>query len=91
MSRYALPIAALFGFLLSGIIFAAHANDRVPNAAERASIEDTLKQAGYVSWEEIEFDDGVWEVDDARKEGSTVKYDLKISPENWQIVKVRED
>jgi hypothetical protein len=91
MSRYALPIAALFGFALSGIIFAAHAADRLPNAAEKTSIESTFKAAGYVTWEEIEFDDGVWEVDDARKEAGAVDYDIKISPDNWKVVTVRED
>lgn len=91
MSRYTLPLAALVGFALSGIIFAAHAAERLPNASERTSIEAVLKEAGYVTWEEIEFDDGFWEVDDARKQGSNIDYDLKIRPESWKIVKVRED
>src|SRR3546814_10791789 len=53
--------------------------DRDANAEERAAIEKVLRAQGFVSWEEIELDDGRWEVDDAR-DAKGVEYDLKIDP-----------
>jgi len=35
--------------------------DRPPDAAERAAIETVLKANGFVSWDEIELDDGYWD------------------------------
>ncbi len=59
--------------------------DREPTAEERPRIESTLRQLGYQSWEEIEFDDGRWEVDDARHaDGKT--YDLDLDPETLAVV-----
>lgn len=61
-------------------------DDRAPTAAERAAIETVLRQAGFVSWDEIELDDGLWEVDDARTaEGR--EYDLKLRPGSLEIVR----
>jgi hypothetical protein len=60
--------------------------DRAPNAEERDRIESVLRMDGYISWEEIELDDGVWEVDDARHEDGR-KYDLELDPASLQIVK----
>ena len=51
--------------------------DRRPNTQERASLADVLHANGYVSWKEIEWDDGRWEVDDARHKSGKV-YDLDI-------------
>lgn len=65
-------------------------DDRVPTAAERSSIEDALRAAGYTSWEEIEFDDGRWEVDDAKKDDNR-EFDVKLDPESFEIVSTRED
>ncbi len=42
-----------------------------------ASIADVLRANGFVSWREIERDDGGWEVDDARHTSGRV-YDLDI-------------
>lgn len=33
--------------------------DRPPTPEERTQIEQVLRDAGYVTWEEIEFDDGL--------------------------------
>lgn len=64
--------------------------DRAPTAEERQKIEATLKTEGFVSWEEIEFDDGRFEVDDARdKDG--VEYDLKLDPKTFKIVRRTRD
>ncbi len=66
-------------------------DDRQPSMQERAAIEKSVKAAGYVSWEEVEFDDGMWEVDDARRAGSNVDYDLKLDPNSYDITASRED
>ncbi|MEA3537920.1 MAG: PepSY domain-containing protein [Pseudomonadota bacterium] len=62
--------------------------DRKPSASELEKLTATLRAAGYTSWEEIELDDdGPWfEVDDARKADGT-RWDLKLSPSDFQIAK----
>ncbi len=64
--------------------------DRPPNAQERSSIEAALKAAGFNVWEEIENDDGKWEVDDAvHADGHT--YDLELDLTSYAIVKKERD
>lgn len=59
---------------------------RDPNPRERARIEQVLRQAGFVRWDDIELDDGLWEVDDARtRDGG--EYDLKIDTRTMRIVR----
>lgn len=66
--------------------------DRAPTASERTAIERVLRQAGFVSWEQIELDDDGprWEVDDARTRAG-VRYDVKIDPRTLRIVKRERD
>ena len=60
-------------------------DDRPPTTQERAAIEQVLRKEGFVRWDEIELDDGVWEVDDARTaEGR--EYDLKLRPGSLEII-----
>lgn len=66
-------------------------DDRMPTADELSSIETVLTDAGYTIWEEIEFDDGLWEVDDARKGDAVEEYDLKLQPDTFAIVSERVD
>jgi len=77
--------------LAAGLSFsslAAHAaDDRAPTAEERTAIEQVLSSAGYTAWEEIELDDGLWEVDDAiGADGREV--DLKLDPATLAIVEI---
>ncbi len=65
-------------------------DDRMPTSAELAKITASLQAAGYTSWEEIEFDDGRWEVDDAIAADGK-EYDLKLDPQNFEIVSTRLD
>ena len=60
--------------------------DREPTAQERTQIEQTLRSQGYSSWEGIEYDDDMWEVDDAQHTDGR-KYDLKVDPKSYQIIK----
>lgn len=64
--------------------------DREPNAEERARIEAAVRAAGYQRWEEIELDDGVWEVDDAIDAAGN-EWDLKLDPTSMAIVRRTED
>lgn len=82
------PLSAAACFLL--VAATSPCTDRLPNESERAAIKLVLRGNGFVHWEEIELDDGQWEVDDARlRDGST--YDLKLAPETLRIVRrVRE-
>jgi hypothetical protein len=77
------PIA----FTLAALAFTAGTAfaDRAPTPEEAAQIEATLKEQGYVSWEEIEMDDGMWEVDDAR-DAQGREFDLKLDPRTLKIV-----
>ena len=59
---------------------------RDPNPRERARVEQVLRQAGFVRWDDIELDDGLWEVDDARARNGG-EYDLKIDPRSMRIVR----
>lgn len=59
---------------------------RDPNSRERARVEQVLRQAGFVRWDDIELDDGLWEVDDARARNGG-EYDLKIDPRSMRIVR----
>jgi len=72
------------------LVFAAPVladDDRKPNAQELTAIEAVLRDAGYVSWNEIELDDGVWEVDDARK-ADGAEHDLELDPTSLEIVDI---
>lgn len=50
---------------------------REPTAEERARIESVLRAEGFTRWDDIEFDDGKWEIDDAvDADGQTWDLDL---------------
>lgn len=85
-------LAALsFALFVSGFGSSALAtDDRLPTPEELANITASLQAAGYTSWEEIEFDDGRWEVDDAIAADGQ-EYDLKLDPQTFEIVSTRLD
>jgi hypothetical protein len=74
MKRILLSIAVL----ALAPAFAALAADRPPTAEERTRIEGVLRAAGFTAWEEIELDDGVWEIDDAVGADGR-RYDVKLN------------
>lgn len=74
--------AALAGLALGATAALA---DRAPTPEERARIEAALNEQGYVSWEEIELDDGRWEVDDAR-DAKGREFDLELDPDTLRVV-----
>ncbi|WP_136650269.1 PepSY domain-containing protein [Paracoccus aeridis] len=84
----------MFG-LLSAILLAvaplspALADDRDPTAEELGKIEAALRAEGFTAWEEIELDDGVWEVDDAVS-GDGLKYDVVLD-QSFAVIAREED
>jgi len=70
-------------------VSAASAEDRAPTAEELTQIEEALRADGFTSWEDVEFDDGVWEVDDALP-GDGLKYDVRLD-QTFTIIDREED
>ena len=63
---------------------------RDPSPDERAQVEEALRRLGYVHWDEIEFDDGAWEVDDAR-DAEGREWDLKLRAETFEVIEREAD
>ena len=80
-------LAVLF---LGGLLPHAALAGRAPTDAERKAIGIELKAHGFVSWGEIELDDGLWEVDDAKSQ-SGLEYELYVEPETYTIVRRERD
>jgi len=85
------PRSLLLAPALAALLFAAPARaDRDPTPEERALIEARLTALGFVAWDDIELDDGVWEVDDARTAAGQ-EYDLDLHPETLEVLKQERD
>ncbi len=83
-------ISTAAAMALLGVFAMPAAADRAPNAEERAAIEQVLRAEGFTRWDEIELDDGRWEVDDAvHRDGG--EYDLELEPTTYKIVKRDRD
>ena len=53
-------------------------------------VKHALHKMGFVSWDEIEWERGLWEVDDAvRADGS--QWDLKLDPKTLDVVKRKKE
>ncbi|PWL17440.1 hypothetical protein DKP76_11725 [Falsochrobactrum shanghaiense] len=85
-SSLAFAVSFTVAVLASSVALA----DRHPNAEERQKIDAALTAAGYSSWGEVELDDKVWEVDDARHSDGQ-RYDLKLDPATLEIIKKERD
>lgn len=66
---------------------AADDDDRAMGPDDLSRLESALRDAGYTSWEEIERDDGGFEVDDARAPDGRER-DLWVDGTTFEI---RED
>lgn len=82
-----LPLAA--ALLFAPLSSARADDDRPPAPQELAQIEQVLRAEGFTRWDEIELDDGVWEVDDAIGSNGT-EYDLKLN-QQFQIIEREPD
>lgn len=90
MKRFPLPMIAAAAVAVLTHTAPVFASDRAPTAEERTRIEAAVRAAGYKSWEEIELDDGLWEVDDA-VDAQGKPWDLKLDPTSMTIVKRTAD
>ncbi len=84
--RFKLALAAA---IFVAPVTAALAEDRAPTPEERAQIEEVLRSEGFSQWDDIELDDGVWEVDDAIGSDGN-EYDLKLN-QQFQIIEREQD
>jgi hypothetical protein len=87
ITRVAVPFAAALMILLADRPAFA---DRPPTPDERVRIEAMLRSLGFESWGEIEFDDGHWEVDDARRPDGK-EFDLKLEADTLRVLEQEED
>lgn len=81
-----LKLVAAAAILAFAVPVGASADDRRPEGAELAAITDALVAQGYSSWDGIEWDDGMWEVDDAKLSDGR-EYDLEVDPNTLQVVR----
>lgn len=72
--------------MLAGFSGAALADGRAPTAEEQASIETALKGHGFSTWGKVEFDDGKWEVDNAKHADGKL-YDVDLAKADLAILK----
>ena len=82
--------AAVIATAIWAASFGAAQADRAPNAEERTAIEATLRGDGFTEWQEVELDDGKWEVDDARNSDGH-KYDVDIDSKSYVILRKDRD
>ena len=80
---------ACAAIIAATIALPAHADEEA-GPEDRARISEALQAAGYESFEEVELDDGVWEVDDAVGSDGR-EYDLELDPETLEIIDIEED
>ncbi|MET1110714.1 MAG: PepSY domain-containing protein [Allosphingosinicella sp.] len=92
MRKLSIALIAAAALGLSAAAVAAPAvPDRAPTPDERAAIERVLTGNGFVSWDDIELDDGRrWEVDDARLANGEA-YDVKLAPGTLRITRRTRD
>jgi len=76
----------VLGTIVAALIAVPAQADEEAGPEDRARIAEALRAAGYESFEEIELDDGVWEVDDAIGSDGR-EYDLELDPETLEIIR----
>lgn len=57
---------------------------------ERRRVTVLLGDSGYTDWDDLEWDDGAWVIDDARA-GDGERYDLRVDPRSQDVVRVVVD
>ena len=80
-------LAVLAAMLIPGLTALAHADERL-SRAEVAEIEALLDEWGCVGYDEIEKDDGLYEIDDAKCAGREV--DIKLNAD-FAVVSAKRD
>ncbi|MEQ1652829.1 MAG: PepSY domain-containing protein [Hyphomicrobium sp.] len=62
-----------------------HKHHHARKHCKHKHVAHALHAKGFVSWDEIEWDDGVWEIDDARRADGS-QYDLKLHPKTLHVI-----
>jgi len=84
-----LSLAVLLGVVAPIIAWRAGAvSDITPE--DRSRVEAALRRLGYQRWDEIEFENGVWEVDDAR-DAEGREWDLKLRADTLEVIEREKD
>ena len=91
LSRRTLALAGLGAVAaVAAALSLSTGSSRDPAPDERSRLEAALRDQGYTKWDDIDFEDGRWEVDDAvHRDGKT--YDLKLDPNSLRVVEREED
>ena len=86
------PLAVLSAAAIACLLVSAPATHagRDPTPEERARVETVLRGMGFERWDDIEFEDGVWETDDARSADGK-KYESKLHPGTLEVIEREED
>ena len=82
-------LLTLVASVLLASVSSGMAQDRAPTSQERVQIEQVLRAEGFTRWDEIELDNGIWEVDDAIGPDKR-EYDLKLN-QQFQIIERKSD
>jgi hypothetical protein len=77
MTSTTIRMAALASLLALAPLSAAVAGEHDPTGEEKAMISEALLDQGFRDWGKIKFEDGLWEVDDARTHDGS-KVDVKL-------------
>jgi uncharacterized membrane protein YkoI len=80
------PGGLVLGAVVAAIVAFPAQADEEEAPEDRARIAEALRAAGYESFEDVELDDGVWEVDDAVGSDGR-EYDLDLDPETLEIIR----
>ena len=72
--------------LVCGFSGFAMADGRAPTAEEKTSVENALKGHGFSTWGKVEFDDGKWEIDNAKHSDGKL-YDVDLSKGELAVLK----
>lgn len=59
-------------------------------AGERRRVTVLLGDSGYSDWDDLDWDDGAWVIDDARASDGA-RYDLRVDPRSYDVVRVELD
>jgi hypothetical protein len=57
---------------------------------EKPEVTAALRDQGFLSWDHIKWDDGIWKIDDARRDDGK-KYDVVLHPKTLEVINARLD
>ena len=79
-------VAAATVLIIAASPTVAATGARPPTKEERTTIEGKLTAGGFKDWKKIEFEEGLWKIDEA-KHTDGKKYDLELDKATLEIVR----